>query len=194
MLDVYSAGIKRLAELEATTPSVIFCYIPDELVAKCWSIENSLTEEDRSAAKALRKRKADNQLALFEAEPLEEQPEDLSRRDFRRALKARAMHSRIPVQLATNGLVLDGASGQGPATRAWNSCVGFYYKAGGIPWRLRTDGPETCFVGVSFHHLHTTKRHLVHSSIAQAFSNQGEGFALRGGVSIGRMSRGVKFT
>jgi hypothetical protein len=181
VLDVYSAGIKRLAELEATRPNVIFCCIPDELIAKCWSIENSLTEEDRSAAKALRKRKADSQLALFEAEALEEQPEDLLRRDFRRALKARAMHSRIPVQLATNGLVLDGASGQGPATRAWNSCVGLYYKAGGIPWRLRTDGPETCFVGVSFHHLQTTKRHLVHSSIAQAFSNQGEGFALRGG-------------
>jgi hypothetical protein len=58
--------------------------------------------------------------------------------------------------------------------------VALYYKSGGIPWRLKAEGPETCFVGVSFHHLRTTKRHLVHSSIAQAFSTEGDGFAIRG--------------
>lgn len=44
----------------------------------------------------------------------------------------------------------------------------------------RIAGPETCFVGVSFHHFRTSKRHLVHSSLAQAFSSEGEGFAIRG--------------
>jgi hypothetical protein len=58
--------------------------------------------------------------------------------------------------------------------------VAIYYKAGGIPWRIKNKGPETCFVGISFHHLRTTKRHLVRSSIAQAFSTEGDGFALRG--------------
>jgi hypothetical protein len=45
VLDVFSTGIKRLAESEATRPDVIFCCIPDDLIAKCWSIENSLTEK-----------------------------------------------------------------------------------------------------------------------------------------------------
>ena len=58
--------------------------------------------------------------------------------------------------------------------------VALYYKAGGIPWRFKTEGPETCFVGISFHHLRTPSQHLVYSSLAQAFSSRGEGFALRG--------------
>ena len=49
-----------------------------------------------------------------------------------------------------------------------------------IPWRLAASGPETCFVGISFHHLRTQRKHLVYSSLAQAFSNEGDGFALRG--------------
>jgi antirestriction protein ArdC len=47
-------------------------------------------------------------------------------------------------------------------------------------WRARPRTEETCFVGVSFHHLRTTRRHIVYSSVAQAFSSDGEGFALRG--------------
>ena len=58
--------------------------------------------------------------------------------------------------------------------------MGLYYKAGGIPWRFQADGPETCFVGLSFHHLRTPGQHFVYSSLAQAFSSRGEGFALRG--------------
>jgi hypothetical protein len=43
---------------------------------------------------------------------------------------------------------------------------------------MRVD--EACFVGVSFHHLRTRARHVVYSSLAEAFSSDGEGFALRG--------------
>src|SRR5690606_270798 len=39
---------------------------------------------------------------------------------------------------------------------------------------------DTCYVGISFHHLFTTHKHLVRSCIAQAFSSDGEGFAIRG--------------
>ena len=39
---------------------------------------------------------------------------------------------------------------------------------------------KPAFVGISFHHLRTPQQHLVYSSLAQAFSSRGEGFALRG--------------
>jgi hypothetical protein len=91
------------------------------------------------------------------------------------------MLAGMPIQIATSRLLIDDKATQGPATRAWNSSVGLYYKAGGIPWRLKSNGPETCFVGISFNHIKTTERHLVKSSLAQAFSSQGEGFAIRGG-------------
>ncbi len=90
------------------------------------------------------------------------------------------MRARMPIQIGTANLFLDSDGNQDPATRAWNVGLALFYKAGGIPWRLKTDGPETCFVGVSFHHLKTKGRHLVYSSLAQALPTEGDGFALRG--------------
>ena len=86
----------------------------------------------------------------------DESPEELLQRDFRRALKARVMPLKTPVQIATNGLFNDLVARQDPATRAWNSSVALFYKAGGIPWRVTSTGPETCYIGVSFHYLKTT--------------------------------------
>jgi hypothetical protein len=107
-------------------------------------------------------------------------PEDLLYRDFRLALKARAMVARMPVQLLTENAWEDKRTNQDTATPAWNLSVALFYKGGGIPWRAKPRTDETCYVGISFHHLRTTRRHVVYSSVAQAFSSDGEGFALRG--------------
>ncbi|WP_029585865.1 hypothetical protein [Bradyrhizobium sp. URHD0069] len=182
VLSMYQSSIRRLSKLESTRPDVVVCCVSDEVLVKCRNVTKTLTREEKRAAEALKKRKASTQYDMFDEMAIDEaQPEDLLYRDFRRALKARAMKEQMPIQIATGGLFVDGRSGQGSATRAWNSSVGLYYKSGGIPWRLKTEGPETCFVGISFNHIKTTERHLVKSSIAQAFSSQGEAFALRGG-------------
>ena len=180
VLGAFSSALRRLGKLEIVKPDVVICCLSDEIITKCRTIQRTLSKEEKKAAEALKKRQASSQIDLFNI-VTEEQPDDLLSRDFRRALKARAMVERLPVQIATSSLVLEGVSNQGPATRAWNSSVGLYYKAGGIPWRMKLDGPETCFVGISFHHVKTREKHLVRSSIAQAFSSQGEGFAIRGG-------------
>jgi hypothetical protein len=181
VLELYHDAIRRLARLETTKPDVVICCLSDEVLNECSTVTRTLTPEERRAARELRKRQASTQLDMFDFAGVEEQPEDLLNRDFRRALKARAMIETMPVQIVTSDLLLDDRANQEPAARAWNSSVGLYYKAGGIPWRMKLDGPETCFVGISFHHVKTRERHLVKSSIAQAFSSQGEGFALRGG-------------
>jgi len=182
VLELYSAGIRHLAKLESTRPDVVICCLSDEVFLRCRTAAKVLTKQELKEAAAAKKRKAALQADLFDSTAIDEpQPEDLLFRDFRRALKARAMMVGMPIQIATSKLLIDDKATQGPATRAWNSSVGLYYKAGGIPWRLKSTGPETCFVGVSFNHIKTTDRHLVKSILAQAFSSQGEGFAIRGG-------------
>ena len=178
VLDLYASAIEELANNANTCPDTIICCLPKEVVQTCWSISSSLTPRQRQLIKERSIAREQGQQLLFD--DIEETEADLLNRDFRRALKARAMKFEIPIQIGTSNLFEDLDTNQDPATRAWNMSVALYYKGGGIPWRFKADGPETCFVGISFHHLRTPRKHLVYSSLAQAFSSRGEGFALRG--------------
>lgn len=178
VLNLYTDSIDKLANSSETRPDIVICCLPNEVVQTCWSISSNLTSQQRKSIKARKDERERGQLSLFE--DIEETEEDLLNRDFRRALKAQAMKFRVPIQIGTNRMFEDLDTNQDAATRAWNMSVALYYKAGGIPWRFKTSGPETCFVGISFHHLRTPSQHLVYSSLAQAFSSRGEGFALRG--------------
>jgi hypothetical protein len=177
VLDVYSNAIRKLSRTENL--DVITCCLPSEVIANCWSSTRALSTLERRHIQRAKKSEG-NQMSFEALWGPDDTVEELLQRDFRRALKARAMEANIPIQIATPSLFYDDRASQDPATRAWNSSVALFYKAGGIPWRVRSDGPETCFVGISFHYLRTTKSDLMYSSLAQAFSSEGEGFALKG--------------
>lgn len=180
VLNLYAQGVNKLAGLH-NKPDVVICCIPENVIRACWSISNDLTPEQWKAIKKQQPLEPEErQLSLFSDWEPEETSEDLLYRDFRRALKARAMQARLPIQLGREKLFRDLDTNQDAAARAWNMSVAVYYKAGGIPWRIKTNGPETCFVGISFFQLKTNKRYLMRSSIAQAFSTEGDGFALKG--------------
>lgn len=176
VLELYAEGMMRMSGIENNKPNIILCTIPDGVIEACHHVERKLSEKE--TFKKLKANKFTNQLMLFEEE---ESEEELLYRNFRRALKSNAILAKIPIQLGTDKLFLDFPNKQDAATRAWNFSVAIYYKAGGIPWRLKKSGPETCFVGITFHHLKTNQRLVVKSCLAQAFSSEGEGFALRGG-------------
>lgn len=181
VLNLYIEGITRISNRESNKPDVIICAVPNSVIEACHHIENKYSNSDRNSLKSkFSSHRLTNQLSLFQEE-VEETFEDLLYRDFRRALKSRAIIARIPIQIGTNSLFLDSKDKQDGATRAWNFSVALYYKAGGIPWRIKNDSVETCFVGITFHHLRTNQRSVVKSCLAQAFSSDGEGFALRGG-------------
>jgi len=175
---VYADAITRARE--DVRPDVVVCVVPEQVERRLWSVNRFMTGAERAELKRAANAAASMQIELPFDWEVEEYSEDLLTRDFRRALKARAMQVGVPIQLLKNSGMADMRSNEEPAARAWNLSVGLYYKAGGIPWRVRNRGPETCFVGITFHHLRTTQRALVHSSLAQAFSTNGGGFALRG--------------
>jgi hypothetical protein len=185
-LELWADGIESLSERELV-PDLVVCALPPELLLRCRRVEQPLPARVRVQLQRDAALKRAGQATLFDEDEhtsieqaAEAAPEDLLFRDFRLALKARAMRARMPIQLLTEHTWDDENRNEDPATRAWNLSVAMFYKAGGIPWRTRPRTEETCFVGVSFHHLRTTRRHIVYSSVAQAFSSDGEGYALRG--------------
>jgi len=58
--------------------------------------------------------------------------------------------------------------------------VALMYKAGIIPWRLADTIEGSCFVGISFFHEDEARSPFLRTSVAQQFSEHGEGFVLRG--------------
>jgi hypothetical protein len=99
-------------------------------------------------------------------------------RNFRRGLKAQCMQY-LPTQLLWNR-TLSGTKGvQDLATRAWNLAVALMYKARIIPWRLADVIDGSCFVGVSFFHP-DGEPNAIRTSVAQAFTHDGNGFVLQG--------------
>ncbi|MER9469398.1 hypothetical protein NKI82_26380 [Mesorhizobium sp. M0482] len=181
IVDLYDSALQRLAGRDVNRPDVVLVCLPQDVLDKCKTVERQNTEAERERAKAIRKSRAGRQTDFFDLlDEVEESEDDFLKRDLRHALKAKALAARLPIQIVTPRLLEDGPKTEDPATRAWNFSVGLYYKAGGVPWRLNPPGPETCFVGISFHHYRTKQRHIVQSSLAQAFSSEGEGFAIRG--------------
>jgi len=100
-------------------------------------------------------------------------------RSFRRGLKVQCL-DLLPTQLLWHRTLAGARGVQDLATRAWNLTVALLYKAQIVPWRLADVLEGTCFVGISFFHGDEARSSTLRTSVAQAFSERGEGFILRG--------------
>lgn len=109
--------------------------------------------------------------------------------NFHDLLKARALRLGIPLQILRRSTWDESAppppkrSRQDEATRAWNLHVALYYKAGGVPWRLRRASTDlhTCFVGISFYRAAASD--TLETAVAHIFNERGEGVIVRGGTA-----------
>ncbi len=188
LLDLFDARIQGL--FGDVRPDCIIVCLPDE--AADLRISNpKLSVHEREALKRLQEEEEQDQLSLFQPSPeelkaaadLRTQAEDLLFRTFYRALKARIMthQNPVPVQVVRRDtFIRPDDEGQSNATRAWNLATSLYYKAGHEPWRPGQLPSNTCFIGISFHHLKRREGDVVYASLAQAFSNEIEPFALKG--------------
>ncbi len=164
-LDLYYENVKFLAQNRQV--DVIVCVIPDELYDVI-----SLDE--------------------FSGEESLEVKEEKEEFNFRRALKARAMHLAKPIQLIRQSSINPSktAGQQDDATKAWNFCTALYYKSGPvIPWKLKQESSKvsSCAVGISFYR--SRDHQILSTSLAQIFDELGNGLILRGTpVEIERMT------
>ncbi|MBS1841513.1 MAG: hypothetical protein JSS69_15060 [Acidobacteria bacterium] len=109
----------------------------------------------------------------------EADPDDEGARSFRRGLKAQCLNL-LPTQLLWHRTLAGTKGVQDLATRAWNLTVALLYKSQIIPWRLSDVLEGTCFIGVSFFHDDEARSSILRTSVAQAFTERGEGFILQG--------------
>ena len=160
-VDLYYRHIKFLAQNRPV--NVIVCVIPDDLYAAI------IKEEARPDEPTLEEDENEVKKEIIEI-------------NFRRALKAKAMHLGIPTQLAISQSLDANATGrQDDATKAWNFATALYYKANQtVSWKLVTNQnrPSVCYVGIGFYRSRDKK--VLHTSLAQIFDELGNGVILRG--------------
>jgi hypothetical protein len=190
VLELFDGRIQGL--FGDSRPDCIVVCLPDELADM--RISNPrLSTKEREILERLQREEEQQQMSLFQptpeelkaAEELRTTAEDLLFRTFYRALKARIMthQNPVPVQvIRRETFTRPDEEGQSFATRAWNLGTSLFYKAGHEPWRPGDLPGNTCFIGISFHHLKRREGDVVYASVAQAFSNEVEPFALKGSL------------
>lgn len=187
LLKFYVDAIRTL--FEDQRPDCVLVCFPEEVAALRVTnpllsyVERRVLErvrdEEESAQGLLFEPTAEERRASAELLP---QAEELLFRNFHRALKAECMnlHNAVPLQIMRRHTYVPEEAKQSDSTRAWNLSLALYYKAGNIPWRPAGLTKDTCFVGISFHHLKRRSGDLVYASVAQAFTNDSEPFVLKG--------------
>lgn len=186
LLNVYVRCVETLCLDQP--PKCIIVHFPEEVAN--FSIQNRLLSySERTRLQRLHHEEKQAQLTLFD-DPKERKKageelvlaDELLTRYFHRAFKARCMSlgNAVPTQIVRRQTYDAAAATQSEATRAWNLSVALLYKSGFIPWRPAELDENTCFAGISFHHLKRRGSSLLYSSVAHAFSNAVEPFILRG--------------
>lgn len=188
LLDMFTAQITGL--FRDGGPSCVIVCLP-EAIADLRVDNPGLSAVERQALERLQAEEESSQMTLFQptpeelkaAEDLRIQADELLFRTFYRALKARCMQHQnaVPIQVIRRDTVeRSDDKGQSHATRAWNLAVSLFYKTVSMPWQPADLPPNTCFVGISFHHLKKRAGSLIYASLAQAVASEVEPFALSG--------------
>lgn len=198
--------IRRAAELYAkkvssigdkvVVPDVIICHKPEIIERECEEKRRlGLTKEERNKAEKIRENVATHRILA----PLDQDTEDFIqmtiKADFRRILKSFVIRgqSGVPVQIFKQSTVEELNNSmkipsiqmakhkkEDPSTIAWNVSVGIYYKANHFPWRVGKLGSGSCYIGISFFFDQTTHKGDMFASLAQIFTDTGEGMVVRG--------------
>lgn len=186
LIDLVIAKLKMLSE-KAAPPDVVIVALPTAIRRRCTQPTKhqrrpaDLSSQASDLKAEIARDEARGQAALFDilqaerVTPTDDGPEEQT--IFHHGLKARAMAAvDFPTQLIWEG-TFDGVGIEDDATRAWNFWTGMYYKAGNEPWRIAHLTPGTCFVGLAFYR--ERRDGALHTCLAQAFSDTGEGMVLR---------------
>ena len=187
LVDLVVHRVRLLAE-KSSRPDVIVCALPTSLRLACThptqhqrrsALHRTLGERIRETLRADARSGQSNLFDLASLHGIDLDAVEAEREVvvFHSGLKARAMEFGIPTQLIWEGTLEGTAFVEDAATRAWNFWTGVYYKAGGVPWRVRGLESGTCYVGVSIYR--GREKGTFHSAVAQAFSDKGEGLVLR---------------
>jgi hypothetical protein len=192
-VELYGKKLSKISD-KVVRPDVIVCHKIEKIEAFCKESQHyTLTKAEREKAEEMRKKVQIHKILA----PLDEDTKNfidmVVRVDFRRLLKAESINVSIPIQIFKQS-TLEAINEvlkiptiprvkhrkEDPSTIAWNLAVALYYKANHFPWRVGRLSPGSCYIGISFYYDQTTYEKNMFASLAQVFTDTGEGLVVRG--------------
>lgn len=195
--ELYASKVENVCR-RVSVPDVIVCHTPEEVEKKCAAgmsyrvkREGALTGEEKQKAEVIR----ENVRTHIILQELDEDTLNLLEmavnQDFRANLKAICLRFDTPIQILSQSTLtamnegitlqpLKSKRRQDAARIAWNLAVAIYYKSNRFPWRVGNLLSGTCYIGVSFYIDKTSGDRETFASLAQVFTDTGEGMVVRG--------------
>lgn len=194
--ELYSKKVNNICD-RIEIPDLMICHKPTIIEENFGRItrqgKQTLSPKDRKRAEEIRKKVETHRILA----PLDKETEQLLqmivRANFRRILKSKVMKSGVPIQILNQstlealnyqlkipGIRYEPHRKQHPSTIAWNLSVALYYKANHFPWRVGNLKRNSCYIGIAFFYDKTTHERNMFASLAQIFSDTGEGMIVRG--------------
>ena len=192
-VELYGKKLRKISD-KVFKPDVIICHKIGKIEAYCRESRHyMLTKAEREKAEEIRKKVQIHKILAPLDEDTKNFIEQVVHVDFRRLLKSESISAGIPIQIfkqstleAINAVIniptisIVRHRKEDPSTIAWNLAVALYYKANHFPWRVGNLSLGSCYIGISFYYDQTTYEKNMFASLAQVFTDTGEGLVVRG--------------
>lgn len=193
--ELYGRKVESISE-RVVVPDVIICHKPGVIERECEERRiHGLTKWEREKAEEIRRNVETHKILAPLDKDTKSFIEMIIKADFRRILKSNLVKGKagLPVQILRQSTLetlncsmkiptISAAKHrkQDPSTIAWNIAVALYYKANHFPWRVGNLSSGSCYIGISFYYDQTTHERNMFASLAQIFTDTGEGMVVRG--------------
>lgn len=192
---IYLKKAKSICD-RVVVPDVIICHKTSVIERECEERRiRGLTQAEKKKAEEIKEKVRIHRILA----PLSEDTKDFIgmsiKANFRRILKSELAKSQagVPTQILRQSSLEELNTAlkipnvpaakhkkQDPATIAWNLSVALYYKSNHFPWRVGNLQGGSCYIGVSFFVDKSTSGRNMFASLAQIFTDTGEGLILSG--------------
>jgi hypothetical protein len=192
LVNLYISQIQKYTEKEDMHIEMWFVVIPENIYLYGRPNSHIPTSEQNFTLGLTQKEQSSKQLDMFDQDKIDELKKAYQYEiNFHNQLKARLLQSKIITQIVRESKIAyeDYLPAEKvkeerifDADKAWNIASAFYYKLGGLPWKLGDIREGVCYLGIVFKKIDVQEKNANACCATQMFLNSGDGMVFRGNI------------
>jgi hypothetical protein len=192
LVDLYVSKMRSYSEKEDMHIEMWFVVIPENIYLYGRPKSHIPTSEENFTIGLTKNEQTSLQSYLFDQDRIDKLKKAYQYEiNFHNQLKARLLESKIITQIIRESKIayedyftVEKAEEERKfdADKAWNIASAFYYKLGGLPWKLADIREGVCYLGLVFKKIDIQEKNRNACCAAQMFLNSGDGMVFKGNI------------